>query len=133
MPLRIVLVLLLTAVPVPGFAHMILNGPHGGEVEDATPGPNLHIETVVKGSTVTVYLSDFNETAISATGVAGKIIVLANEKKDYFNLAPSGPNALTGQGNFHGHSGDEGAGHADRLRTGAEGSFLVSTPAVTFL
>jgi hypothetical protein len=100
MPLRIVLVLLLTAVPVPGFAHMILNGPHGGEVEDATPGPNLHIETVVKGSTVTVYLSDFNETAISATGVAGKIIVLANEKKDYFNLAPSGPNALTGQGTF---------------------------------
>jgi hypothetical protein len=100
MPLRIVLVLLLTAVPVPGFAHMILNGPPGGEVEDATPGPNLHIETVVKGSTVTVYLSDFNETAISATGVAGKIIVLANEKKDYFNLAPSGPNALTGQGTF---------------------------------
>src|SRR5580692_276791 len=100
MPLRIVLVLLLAAVPVPGFAHMILNGPHGGEVEDATPGPNLHIETVVKGSTVTVYLSDFNETAISATGVAGKIIVLANEKKDYFNLAPSGPNALTGQGTF---------------------------------
>jgi hypothetical protein len=100
MPLRILVALLLAAVPVQGFAHMILNGPHGGEVEDASPGPNLHIETVVKGSTVTVYLSDFNETAISATGVTGKIIVLANEKKDYFSLAPSGSNALTGQGTF---------------------------------
>ena len=100
MPLRIYLAVLLAALPVPGFAHMILNGPHGGEVEDGNPGPNLHIETVVKGSTVTVYLSDWNEKAISASGVTGKIVVLANEKKDYFSLAPSGANSLTGQGNF---------------------------------
>jgi hypothetical protein len=87
-------------MPVGGFAHTITNGPHGGEVEDANPGPTLHIETVVKGTTLTVYLSDLNGNALPTTGVTGKAIVLANEKKDYFDLAPSGTDKLTGTGNF---------------------------------
>jgi hypothetical protein len=99
---RIVFAALLALAPAQGFAHMILNGPHGGEVEDANPGPNLHIETVIKGSTVTVYLSDWNGNSLPATGVTGKVIVLANEKKDAFDLAPSGADTLIGKGTFTG-------------------------------
>jgi hypothetical protein len=100
MPPRLLLALLLLLAPIPGFAHTITNGPHGGEVEDANPGPNLHIETVVKGTTVMVYLSDWNGNPVSTAGVTGKVIVLANEKKDFFDLAPSGADALTGKGTF---------------------------------
>lgn len=94
------LLALVCLVPAGGFAHTIVNGPHGGEVEDANPGPTLHIETVVKGTTLVVYLSDLNGNALPATGVSGKAIVLANEKKDYFDLAPSGTDKLVGTGTF---------------------------------
>ena len=102
---RTLLAAALALGPTQAFAHMVLDGPHGGEVEDANPGPNLHIETVVKDSTVTVYLSDFDGKAVSTAGVTGKVIVLANEKKDFFNLAPSGSDALTGKGTFTGAPG----------------------------
>jgi hypothetical protein len=97
---RLLLAILFMLAPVSGFAHTVTNGPHGGEVEDASPGPNLHIETVVKGTTVTVYLSDWNGNAVSTAGATGKIIVLANDKKDFFDLAPSGADALSGKGAF---------------------------------
>ena len=86
--------------PATGFAHTVVNGPHGGEVEDANPGPDLHVETVVKGTTLTVYLTDVNGKVVAATGVTGKAVVLANEKKDYFDLAPSVSEMLTGTGTF---------------------------------
>lgn len=108
MPHRLLLAVLLMLAPmltpmltsVSSFAHTIVNGPHGGEVEDANPGPLLHFETVVKGTTATVYLTDEDGKPLLAAGVSGTIIVLANEKKVSFPLTPAGPNVLTGTGNF---------------------------------
>ncbi len=100
MPRHFLLAALFLLFPIRGFAHTITNGPHGGEVEDANPGPSLHFETIVKGTTVTVYLSDEDGKAIPAAGVTGTVIVLASEKKVNFNLTPTGPDMLTGTGNF---------------------------------
>jgi hypothetical protein len=85
--------------PGNAFAHSVVNGPHGGEVEDATPGP-IHIETVVKGTTVTVYLADENDKALPVTGATGTVIVLANQKKFSIPLAPTDAGMLTGTGSF---------------------------------
>jgi hypothetical protein len=100
MPLRLLLAALLMFAPAfGGFAHTVTNGPHGGEVEDANPGP-MHIETVVKGTTVMVYLSDADGKALPITGTTGSVIVLAHERKVSFALAPSGTDMLTGTGDF---------------------------------
>ena len=100
MPRRLLLAALFLLVPVGGFAHSVTSGPHGGEVEDANPGPSLHFETVVKGTTVAVYLSDEDGKPIPSAGVSGTVVVLANQKKVNFNLAPAGPDMLTGTGEF---------------------------------
>lgn len=99
MPHRFLLAALLGLLPAPVFAHSMVNGPHGGEVEDANPGP-MHIETVVKGTTVNVFLSDGDGNAMKMSGVTGSIIVLADEKKVSFDLSASGADMLTGSGNF---------------------------------
>lgn len=91
---------LIAAVPTIAFAHSIQSGPHGGEVEDANPGPALHFEVVVKGSTLTVYLSDEDGHPIPSQAVSGSAIVLANKTKDRFDLAPKSDNALQGAGTF---------------------------------
>jgi hypothetical protein len=105
MPQRLLLAILAVLAPVfvftpiRGFAHTITNGPNGGEVEDANPGP-LHIETVVKGATVTVYLTDENGKSLPVAGATGSVIVLAKEKKVSVPLAPTESGTLTGTGNF---------------------------------
>ena len=87
-------------LPSVGFAHDVGPGPHGGEVEDANPGPTLHFEVVVKGKTVNVYLLNEEEKPIPVTGTSGDVIVLANKKKDRIELAPAGSDMMSGTGDF---------------------------------
>ena len=93
-----VLAMLLLA-PTVGFAHNAGPGPHGGEVEDANPGP-IHFEVVVKGKTVNVYILDEDEKPIASTGVSGDVVVLANKQKDHIELAPAGSDMMAGTGTF---------------------------------
>jgi len=87
-------------LPSVGFAHDVGPGPHGGEVEDANPGPTLHFEVVVKGKTVNVYLLNEEEKPVPVSGASGDVIVLANKKKDRIELSPSGSDMMSGTGDF---------------------------------
>jgi len=97
---RVFLAVVLMSAPAYSFAHSMDNGPHGGEVEDANPGPSLHIEATVKGTTLNVYLTDGDGKPIAASGVTGNAVVLAQKKKDAFDLAPVGSEMMTGTGSF---------------------------------
>ncbi len=96
---RVFVAVALLFAPACSFAHSMDNGPHGGEVEDANPGP-LHIEATVKGTTLNVYITDGDGKPIAASGVTGNAIVLAQKKKDAFDLAPVGSEMMTGTGSF---------------------------------
>jgi hypothetical protein len=87
-------------MPSMGFAHDVGPGPHGGEVEDANPGPSLHFEVVVKGKTGDVYLMDENEKPLSTADVSGNVTVLADKKKDQVKLSPVGSGMMSGSGDF---------------------------------
>jgi hypothetical protein len=87
-------------LPSVGFAHDVGPGPHGGEVEDANPGPTLHFELVLKGKTVNVYLLNEEEKPVPVTGTSGDVIVLANKKKDRIELSPAGSDMMSGTGDF---------------------------------
>ena len=87
-------------LPSVGFAHDVGPGPHGGEVEDANPGPTLHFEVVVKGKTVNVYLLNEEEKPVPVSGASGDVIVLANKKKDRIELSASGSDMMSGTGDF---------------------------------
>jgi hypothetical protein len=97
---RFVLAILIAALPALALAHGADPGPHGGEVEDANPGPALHIEVVLKGSAISVYLADEDGKQVPTAGVTGTATVLVNKKKEQVTLAPAGNNLLTGTGSF---------------------------------
>lgn len=86
-------------LPAAAFAHSDLNGPHGGDVEDASPGP-YHIETTVKGSTLSVFITDQDGNPAPAAGVTGTAVVLVNKVKTPVTLAPAADNQLQGTGAF---------------------------------
>ena len=85
--------------PAVAFAHSDLNGPHGGDVEDANPGP-YHLETAVKGSTLSVFITDQDGNPSPAAGVTGSAVVLVNKVKTPVTLAPTADNQLQGTGDF---------------------------------
>jgi hypothetical protein len=86
-------------LPAAARAHSDLNGPHGGDVEDANPGP-YHIETAAKGSTLSVFITDQDGNPSPAAGVTGNAVVLANKVKTPVTLAPVSGNQLQGTGSF---------------------------------
>ena len=94
------LVLLPMLAPAPrALAHSDMNGPHGGEVEDANPGP-YHFETAVQGSTLSVFVTDADEKPVPAAPITGFAVVLANKVKQQVALAPVAANQLQGSGSF---------------------------------
>ena len=89
----------LLLLPAMAFAHSDLNGPHGGDVEDANPGP-YHIETAVKGSTLSVFITDQDGNPSPAAGVTGNAVVLVYKVKTPVTLSPAADNQLQGSGAF---------------------------------
>lgn len=98
-PVRHALLLSVLLLPGAAWAHTDANGPHGGEVQDAQPGP-IHMETVIEGNTVSVYLTDADGGAMPATGAQGQATVLVNKVKQQVKLLPSGKDVLKGTGDF---------------------------------
>ena len=78
------------------FAHPSGPGPHKGEVQDASPGPTLHFEVVLKGSVISVYLANEDGSQVPTAGLTGSATILVNKKKEQVDLVPAGGNLLTG-------------------------------------
>ena len=83
--------LLLTTVPLG--AHDDVKGPNGGRVVDA--GAH-HVEMVVKGPTVTVYVTDSADKPVGVSGFKGLAILTVGGKAQRIILAPQEGTRLTG-------------------------------------
>lgn len=68
-------------------------GRNGGRVVDAG---NYHVELVVKGRTIDVFLSDHDDRPMAVSGHKALAILAAQGKSQRVVLAPAGDNRLTG-------------------------------------
>lgn len=75
------------------FAHAPEKGKHGGQQVDAG---NYHVEAVVKGNTIDVFITDHGETPVSTKGFKGTAVLIVKGKPAKITLAPRGENVLTG-------------------------------------
>jgi hypothetical protein len=78
----------------PAFAHEIEKGPHGGRIVDTGQG---HVELVVNGTNVDVYLTGKSDKAVAAAGYKGVAILLVGGKPQRIVLEPTADNRLTGK------------------------------------
>jgi hypothetical protein len=85
----------LLAVPAAASAHNPLPpAQHGGAMVEAS---DEHVvELVIKGSQVTVYVSDGGKPLLATQLAAGKATVLVGGKSQSIVLTPAGGNSLTG-------------------------------------
>lgn len=74
-------------------AHAPEKGKNGGQQTDAG---NFHVEVVVKGNTLDVFVTDHSETPVSTKGFKGIAVLIVNGKPAQIKLAPRGDNVLTG-------------------------------------
>ena len=82
---------LLTAAPLA--AHDVVNGPNGGRVVDA--GVH-HVEMVVSGTTVTVFVKDTADKPVGVSGFKGLAILTVGGKAQRIVLQPQDGSRLTG-------------------------------------
>jgi hypothetical protein len=81
-------------VPSLAHAHEPRKGPHGGTLVDAGA---YHVEVVMKGVTVDVYVSDGADRPVPATGFKATAILAIDGKPQRIVLEPADGNRLTGQ------------------------------------
>lgn len=74
-------------------AHAPAKGKNGGQQVDAG---NYHVEAVVKGNTIDVFVTDHSETPVSTKGFKGTAVLVVKGKAAQITLAPRGQNVLTG-------------------------------------
>jgi hypothetical protein len=99
MKLQSALVAFALLLSAPALGHDVEKGPNGGRVVDAG---SHHIELVVKGPAVQVFVTDANEKPVAATGfkglailtVSGKAHRIVLEAKDEKFLSGMAPMAL---------------------------------------
>lgn len=73
-------------------------GPNGGRVEHVG---NSHLELVLKGPAVQVYLYDDNMKSLTVQGAEITVTLQAEGKRETIKLQQSGPNAMQGQGSLN--------------------------------
>lgn len=72
--------------------------PHGGQVRMAGP---VHLELVVRGDEVTLYMTDHADKPVSTDNGSAKVIIRASKKNRFVVvLRPAGDNVLRGAGEF---------------------------------
>lgn len=81
-------------VPSLAHAHEPRKGPHGGTLVDAGA---YHVEVVLKGTTVDVYVSDSADRPVPAAGFKATAILAIDGKPQRIVLGPADANRLTGQ------------------------------------
>lgn len=74
-------------------AHAPEKGKNGGQQVDAG---NYHVEAVVKGNTINVFVTDHGEKPVSTKGFKGTAVLVVGGKPAKITLAPRGENVLTG-------------------------------------
>lgn len=74
-------------------AHAPEKGKNGGQQTDAG---NFHVEAVVKGNVLDVFVTDHSETPVSTKGFKGTAVLIVNGKPAQIKLVPRGENVLTG-------------------------------------
>jgi len=72
-------------------------GPNGGQMRDAG---KYHLELVVRGTVLTLYVTGAKDAQIATRGATGSATVLAGKRTSSVKLEPSGENALAGSGGF---------------------------------
>lgn len=75
------------------FAHAPEKGKNGGQQVDAG---NYHVEAVVKGNTIEVFVTDHSETPVATKGFRGTAVLVVKGKPAKIELAPRGQNVLAG-------------------------------------
>lgn len=75
------------------FAHAPEKGKNGGQQVDAG---NYHVEAIVKGNTLDVFVTDHSENPVSTRGFKGTAVLVVGGKPAKITLAPRGNNVLTG-------------------------------------
>jgi len=71
---------------------------HGGQLRMAGP---YHLELVVAGELVTLFVTDHSDQPIDTAGASAKVIITSGKKKRYVViLSPAGGNKLSGSGEF---------------------------------
>jgi hypothetical protein len=75
------------------FAHAPEKGKNGGQQVDAG---NYHVEAVVKGNTLNVFVTGHDENAVSTRGFKATAVLIVKGKPVQITLAPRGDNVLTG-------------------------------------
>jgi hypothetical protein len=75
------------------FAHAPEKGKNGGQQVDAG---NYHVEAVVKGNTIDVFITGHDEKAVSTKGFKATAVLVVKGKAQQITLAPRGENVLTG-------------------------------------
>ncbi len=94
---------LLAARPGVALAHTDeyfdqMRTPHGGQVRMAGP---YHLELVVTGAEVTLYVNDHADNPIATADGSAKVIIRWGKRNRYVVvLAPAGENLLRGTGEF---------------------------------
>ena len=74
-------------------AHAPETGKNGGQQVDAG---NYHVEAVVKGNTLDIFITDHGEKPVSTKGFKATAVLVVKGKAQQITLAPRGENVLTG-------------------------------------
>ena len=74
-------------------AQHSLRGPNGGEIVDASEGP-YHIEFVVKGAELTVFVLDEDNKPVPVNGTTGRVVVQERGKTTTVPLQAGSANRL---------------------------------------
>ena len=95
---KLMIAAIAAALPLSAALAHEARGPNGGTVKDAGP---YHMELVVKGADLSVFLTDAKDQPVNVAGATGTAIVLADRKQQSVALHPGG-NGLHGHGDFAG-------------------------------
>jgi hypothetical protein len=83
----------LLALSAPATAHGPSTGANGGRQVDAGA---YHIEMVAQGSSLTIYVSDRNDSPVETNGFRGTAVLTIDGRAQRVTLTPAGENRLTG-------------------------------------
>ena len=93
---KLMMAALVAALPMSAALAHEAKGPNGGTMKDAGP---YHMELVVKGADLSVFVTDAKDQPVNVAGATGNAIVLADKKQHSVPLHAAG-HALHGHGGF---------------------------------
>lgn len=96
-PINVILAATLLCFSVASRADEAATGPNSGQIKHSG---KYHLELVVKGAVLTVYVTGDKDAKVATKGATGNATVLVGKGTSNVKLEPSGENALAGSGGF---------------------------------